>query len=259
MGNAHEFTVPARSSTVFAEPTFAISTANSAKAGCHFEFIFIDDLVNETNYRSPKMLDKVFDDYLNICPLLEPSGYMLLTGTRYTFDDAYDRIQENAKTQGDSTVWKFSIRNCWSSNCENCGCPEIYHDRDVNILQSPCAKCGSACVGFQSDRTVGTLFPPATTRAGRAIGHRLEFLNSQKAELGAANFANQYENTPLSSDLQTFTETMIGGQTIFDADKWPNDRSYTFAVGDLADSEGDENDMSVYLRCPQTPRAALRR
>jgi hypothetical protein len=51
LGNMHEFTVPCRTSTVYAEPTFAISTARSVKAGSHFDFIFIDDLVNDQNYQ----------------------------------------------------------------------------------------------------------------------------------------------------------------------------------------------------------------
>src|ERR1019366_9260989 len=50
MGTAHEFTVPCRTNDTFAEPTFAISTAKSVKAGSHFDVIYIDDLVNEQNY-----------------------------------------------------------------------------------------------------------------------------------------------------------------------------------------------------------------
>jgi hypothetical protein len=241
MGNAHEFVVPSRYATVFAEPTMCISTAKSVKAGSHFDLIFIDDLVNETNYRSPKMLDKVYQDYLDIIPLLEPNGVIVVTGTRYSFDDAYERIQENAKS---SPLWTFSIRDCWSSNCKNCGCSDVWHDRNVNIAEPPCIKCCGACPGFQSDGTSGTLFPPTTTHNGRAIGHSMEFLLAQKAEIGDANFALQYENKPIATEQQLFTETLIGGQTIFDAKMLPNDMSYTFAVGDLADSQ-DSGDMSV--------------
>lgn len=250
LGTQHDFTVPARTSIIFAEPTFAISTARAAKAGSHWDFIFVDDLVNETNYRSAKMLDRTYEDYLNLVPLLEPSGYIVVTGTRYVFDDPYERIQENAKKTGDATVWKFSIRDCWSSNCANCGCPDVFHDCDVNILQPQCTKCGSACSGFVSDGTTGTLFPPATTKTGRSIGHSLAFLQAQKAELGAANFANQYENRPIAASEQIFTETLIGAQTLFDIQQIPNYFSgSTFVVGDLADSEGDERDQSVLYIC----------
>src|ERR1700676_1543806 len=82
MGTAHEFTVPARTNETAAEPTFAISTAKSVKAGSHFDLIIIDDLVNDQNYRSVKALEKCFQDYLDICPLLDPSGFIVMTGTR---------------------------------------------------------------------------------------------------------------------------------------------------------------------------------
>lgn len=82
LGNAHEFTIPCRINHTFAEPTFAISTAKSVKAGSHFDVIFIDDLVNEQNYRSVKSLEKCYQDYLDICPLLEPTGFIIMTGTR---------------------------------------------------------------------------------------------------------------------------------------------------------------------------------
>jgi len=81
LGNAHEFTVPCRTNDILAEPTFAISTAKSVKAGSHYDIIYIDDLVNEQNYRSVKALEKCYQDYLDICPLLEPTGYIIMTGT----------------------------------------------------------------------------------------------------------------------------------------------------------------------------------
>ena len=72
----------------------AITTARSVKAGSHYDVIFIDDLVNETNYRSLKMLEKSIQDYRDIGPLLAPAGYIFVTGTRYSFGDLYEQIQE---------------------------------------------------------------------------------------------------------------------------------------------------------------------
>ena len=244
MGNAHRFTVPARMSVTFAEGTMQISTAKKAKSGSHYDWIFADDLVNDQNFKSEKMLQKVYDDYLSLLPLLDPQGYLILTGTRYNFDDSYERIQVAAK---DNPNWKFSIKDCWSSNCMNCGCSAIWHDFDINILEAPCTKPGVICPGFKSDGTVGTIFPVAVTRRGNTIGFTVKFLYDQKLDLGPAAFANQYENKPLSSDLQTFTETMIGAQTIFDKSKLPGDFCYTFAVGDLADTEDDGDESVLYV------------
>jgi len=251
MGNAHRFIVPARTSTVFAEPTFWISTAKTVKAGSHADVIVVDDLVNEINSRSATQLEKSYQDYLAICPLLEPTGYIVMTGTRYSFGDAYERIQEQAQEAGEMSVWSFSIRDCWSvGNCKNCKCAEVFHDRSVNILQPPCTSAGCQCRGFESDSDRGVLFPQTKTRDGRFIGFTVDTLEKIKAELGVQVFANQYLNQPLAAETQTFTETMIGAQTLHDIKLIPGYLvASTFVVGDLAYGNEETNDMSVLYVC----------
>ena len=249
MGTAHEFTVPARTNDTFAEPTFAISTAKSVKAGSHYDIIFIDDLVNETNYRSVKLLEKVYQDYIDICPLLDPTGFICMTGTRYSFGDTYERIQDAAKEEEKKlgrTIWKFSIRDCWSTKCLHCRCADIYHNRDVNILNPPCGRIGCDCRGFESDNVKDVLFPETRTQDGRSIGHTLEFLEGEKIRLGEEFFANQYENKPIATGAQTFTETLIGSVTLHDMAQIPAySMSMTFLVGDLAYVGQPGRDASV--------------
>jgi hypothetical protein len=253
MGTAHEFTVPCRTNDTFAEPTFAISTARSVKAGSHFEKIYIDDLVNDQNYRSGKALEKCYQDYLDICPVLEPSGFIIMTGTRYSYGDTYEVIQEKAREEEQQigkTIWKFSIRDCWSMGCENCRHTDVYHDYSVNILQPPCIELGCTCKGFRSNGSKGVLFPEKRTVDGRAIGHTLAFLEGEKIRLGAEFFANQYENKPIATGSQTFTETLIGGQTLHDMGQIPlYSHSYTFVVGDLAYVGQEGRDYSVLFIC----------
>jgi hypothetical protein len=253
MGTAHEFTVPARTKDTFAEPTFAISTAKSVKAGSHFDLIYIDDLVNEQNYRSIKALAKCYQDYIDICPLLEPSGHMLLTGTRYSFGDTYELIQEDARKEEKQlgrTIWKFSIRDCWSMGCKNCAHTDVYHNSDVNILQPPCTVAGCACLGFQPNGAKGVLFPEARTLDGRSIGHTLEWLEAEKIRVGPEFFANQYENKPIATGAQTFTETLVGAQTLHEmAQIPPYGQSTTFVVGDLAYVGQPGRDASVLYVC----------
>lgn len=252
MGSAHEFTVPARTKETFAEPTFAISTAKSVKAGSHFDMIYIDDLVNEQNYRSVKALDKCHEDYLAICPLLEPSGFMVVTGTRYSFGDTYEVIQEDARKEEKQigrTIWKFSIRDCWSHGC-NCKHTDVYHNTDVNILQPPCSVAGCTCAGYRPDGSKGVLFPEARTLDGRAIGHTLDWLEGEKLRVGEEFFANQYENKPIATGAQTFTETLIGGQTLHELNQIPPyNQSFTFVVGDLAYTGQPGRDYSVLYIC----------
>ena len=253
MGTKHEFTVPCRTNDTFAEPTFAISTARSVKAGSHFDLIYIDDLVNETNYRSTKALEKCYQDYLDVCPLLEPSGFIVMTGTRYSFGDTYERIQESAKEEEKQigrTIWKFSIRDCWSMGCLNCGHTDVWHNYDVNILQPPCDHPDCNCKGFAPNGSRGVLFPQTRTADGRSIGHTLEFLDGERQRLGSEFFANQYENRPIATGAQVFTDTLIGQQTIHHISQIPPySISFNFAVGDLAYVGQEGRDYSVIFIC----------
>jgi hypothetical protein len=253
MGTNHQFTVPCRTNETFAEPTFAISTAKTVKAGSHYDIIFIDDLVNEQNYRSVKALEKCYQDYIDICPVLEPTGYIIMTGTRYSYGDTYERIQEMAKEEErliGRSIWQFSIRDCWSWGCKNCPHTSVYHDYDVNIQQPPCAIDGCPCIGFENNKSKGVLFPATRTHDGRSIGHTLEFLEGEKIRLGPEFFANQYENRPIASGAQTFDEVLLGRQTLHRLDQIPPySQSFTFVVGDLAYVGQADRDNSVLLVC----------
>ena len=253
MGTTQEFTVPCRRNMTFAEPTFAISTARSVQSGAHFDVIFIDDLVNNLNYRSVKALEKCYQEYLDICPLLEPSGYIVMTGTRYSWGDTYEKIQESAKEENRKTgrsVWNFSIRDCWSHGCKNCSHTDAYHDSDVNILQPPCTVSGCNCIGFVDNGSKGVLFPYTHTHDKREMGFTLESLEQKKLESGPEFFANQYENRPISVESQTFDEMLIGRQTFHHANQFPTyAQGVTFGVGDLAYVGQDGRDYSVIFMC----------
>jgi hypothetical protein len=253
MGTAHDFIVPARTNYTFAEPTFAISTSRSVKAGSHYDKIYIDDLVNETNYKSVKALEKCYQDYIDICPLLEPTGYIIMTGTRYSYGDTYERIQETAQQEERErgrTIWKFSIRDCWSMGCKNCEHTDVYHNKEINILQPPCGISGCKCIGFEPNGSKGVLFPEKKTHDGRTIGHTLDFLEGERLRLGEEFFANQYENSPIAAGTQTFNETLIGGQTLHNMIQIPPyNASFTFVVGDLAYIGQEGRDYSVLYVC----------
>jgi hypothetical protein len=242
-----EFTVPCRTLDQFAEPTFCISSAKSVKAGSHFDVIFCDDLVNEQNYKSSKMLENVWDDYCAIGPLLEPAGFLFVTGTRYAFGDTYERIIDAAKKEMEetgSTVWKFSIKSCWVRFCKTCRHPDIRHDSDSNYTRPPCTmpECECKCFVDSGDKQV--LFPLAITRDGRQVGHTVEFLESERREKGEEFFANQYENFPISKEQQRYTPELLAKQTFFHLNAIPPEAG-TFMVGDLSYIGDEKRDLSV--------------
>ena len=245
MGSAHQFSVPARSSTVFAEPTAAISTARSVKSGQHFDFLFVDDLVNDQNYSNAGALQKCYDQYLDTLPLLDPTGYLIMTGTRYSFGDTYERIMDAAKAAGELSVWKFSVRDCWSKGTCSCTHADVFHDRDVNIVEPPCTFPGCGCMGFVGDGIRGVLFPQCVKKNGDPLGHTILFLEQTRAEQGESKFANQYLNEPIAASQQQFTETMIGAQTLFEQSQMPPRGADIFIAGDLGYSVEDNRDESV--------------
>jgi hypothetical protein len=259
LGNAHEFTVPCRSSSgnTLAEPTMAITTAKSVKAGSHYDVIFVDDLVNEQNYKDPKQLEKCKQDYKEIVPLLAPDGYMYITGTRYSFGDLYEEIREQADKEMKETgvrAWDYTIKSCWVRYCTNCEewCNKLDHQHNwwMNSVEPTCSMC--KCKGFKDAGIKDVLFPRFRCKDGRTEGHTVEKLERiRKYELGDELFACQYLNEPLSSSAQTFTPELLAQQTLFDLSQIPTAlQAPTFFVGDLGYvGSQDRRDMSVILVC----------
>jgi hypothetical protein len=249
-GNAHEWNVPARGDSIYPEPTFAISTAKAAKAGSHFDLIFIDDLVNDTNWDSETLLEQSYQDYLDICPLLDPlHGAMLVTGTRYAVGDCYDRIQAKAKEMaaaGQDVVWAFLIRGCWSTDCQNpkCGHPAIFHNQLG--LPAHCTKPECDCSSFVEGGERKCLFPAVQKADGELFGHTIQFLMSAQQEYGKRYFSCQYLNDPkVAVAFKTFTQQLIDDATIDLARMPDRNISMQYLVGDMAYSLGEDCDDTV--------------
>ena len=251
LGDQEEFSVPCQSAErPFAEPTVALSTAKSVKAGSHFDWIFIDDLVNEQNYKSTKALEKCWQEYKDIGPLLEPSGYLICSGTRYSFGDAWERIQEAAaaevKARGTS-VWRISIKTCWIMWC-TCGHADTVHNKDLNYQHPPCTSCD--CKSFVDTGRRDLLFPQVTLPDGRTVGHTVDYLESERTEKGDDFFSCQYCNNPIATSDQVFTPELLGRQTLYHLNQLPNPQtSPCFLVGDLSYAGEDKRDKSVLFVC----------
>jgi hypothetical protein len=109
-GTAFGITHPHRK-TPRREPTIAISTLESVKAGSHYEWIIGDDLVHEKNYQTRDLLQKTIDDWDLARNLLNPRGIRELDGTRYDWSDAYGRTIETNKGQ-----WRIHARPIWTND-----------------------------------------------------------------------------------------------------------------------------------------------
>lgn len=247
MGTSQRFSTPARNTHIYAEPNFMISTPKSVKSGAHFDILIIDDLVNDQNYQNASALEKSYQQYLDTVPLLEHSGFILMTGTVYSYRDCYARIQEQeiAHSLG---VWAFSIHDCWSQGtCKTCGMSAIFHEWSTNAVQpAGITACGCNCPGFVGDGVRGCLFPLTKKKDGTPFGHTLDSLNRIRAELGPHKFANQYECRITAEGEQTFTEALIGSCTLHHENQLPiYGIAPVYICGDLAYSTSEARDESV--------------
>lgn len=109
-GNAMGFTVPTRVRMHLKDPTVAVASPKAVATGAHCDFFFADDLVNTANFRNPELQDKLEEDFSHFIPLLDPGGYTIVTGTRYTAADVYGRI---IKRSGE---WRISVKASYDEN-----------------------------------------------------------------------------------------------------------------------------------------------
>lgn len=120
LGNASSFTVPARKNKGLAQATVTVASPRGIKTGQHYDVGFFDDLVNDANYRSPRLLQKVKEDYQMCLPLLDPPFYAYVTGTRYAHGDLYEEIIRWSK----NNEWIISIKDCWGDDGKSVRFPQ---------------------------------------------------------------------------------------------------------------------------------------
>jgi predicted phage terminase large subunit-like protein len=76
------------------EGTISTIGTEGQVVGRHYDVIFGDDLVDESNARTPGERQKVKTFYYKtLLPTLEPDGELHIIGTRYHFDDLYGHLE----------------------------------------------------------------------------------------------------------------------------------------------------------------------
>jgi predicted phage terminase large subunit-like protein len=171
LGTAMDFTVPNRTRTL-KDPTVRVASPKTTKSGQHYDAGFFDDLVNDQNYRNPKLIKKAIDDFNMYAPLIDPGGYFFITGTRYAFGDMYEWVQRQDATTHE---WNISTRPCW------------FKDENDNLV---------------------SYFPPRKLADGRIVGISVEELKSKQAA-DPEMFAAQYLNKPISTTAHLFPEELM--------------------------------------------------
>lgn len=87
-----EVTVKHRTNHSLKEPSIRCSSVERVQTGPHYTHILVDDVVSDINSKSIDGRRAVIDHFRLLFSLLEPDGALIITGTRYHYDDLYGFI-----------------------------------------------------------------------------------------------------------------------------------------------------------------------
>lgn len=204
------FTTPARVMKQLAQATVTVASPRSVKTGQHYDGGYFDDLVNDQNFRNPKLIQKLQGDFTLAQALIDPGGYRCISGTRYAFGDLYEQIQRWQMTSG---KWIISIKDCWTD----------------------------ATSSLPDTEKIPRL-PRFKKRNGQLGGFTTaELLQMQDDD--PQNFANQYLNRPIALSQQHFTPELFVLASIAAGDA-PG-LSAPILVCDLAATDTNKSDDNV--------------
>lgn len=82
------------------EDTIETSGIDVAITGRHYNLIIMDDLHSERNITTKEQIEKVKNHVQYMMPLLEADGEMIIVGTRWLDDDAYDWVMSLKDDEG---------------------------------------------------------------------------------------------------------------------------------------------------------------
>jgi len=85
----------AQRTKVLKEASVTASGVGANKVGQHYDLIIMDDLNTDRNSATPEGRQKVLRHYQMNVSILEPTGTMVVIGTRYAADDVIGWILEN--------------------------------------------------------------------------------------------------------------------------------------------------------------------
>ena len=173
---AMQFVTPARVQKQLPQATVTVASPKSLKTGQHYDLGFFDDLVNEINFRNPRLVELAQQDFDLAQPLIDPSGYRFVSGTRYAFGDLYERILRRNATGG---KWITSVKDCWT-------------DESANL----------------PDEQKIPRFPRFTKKNGELAGCTTEELLQMQKD-NPENFACQYLNKPIHTSQQAYTAELL--------------------------------------------------
>jgi len=81
------------------EPTISTAGIDVTRTGMHYDLIIVDDCHSQKNTTNSEQIEQVKNWYRLLLSMLEPTGHIMVVGTRWDFNDLYATIQ-NEMTDG---------------------------------------------------------------------------------------------------------------------------------------------------------------
>lgn len=97
------------------EDTIETSGVDVAVTGRHYKMIILDDLHSERNITSKEQISKIKNHIQLMMPLLEDGGEMIVVGTRWSDDDAYDWIM-NIKDDNNEFLFDTFMHSAYNDD-----------------------------------------------------------------------------------------------------------------------------------------------
>jgi predicted phage terminase large subunit-like protein len=94
----------------FKEGTFNAAGLDGVKAGMHYDMIIADDLHSQNNVRNQYQIDQVIEHYRLLMPILETDGILIVIGTRWGTDDAYNVVMQDVDSNHNLFIPATSIQ-----------------------------------------------------------------------------------------------------------------------------------------------------
>lgn len=158
------------------DPSIDTCGVDRSKVGAHPDWIIADDVHSESNINTATMRNKVLDHLINMYPMLQPGGTMLVIGTRWHYADAYGKLidLDTKAIQDDQPPrYKTLIRSCY-----------LYDE---------------------AGKKSGLYFPTRLTET---------FLTRARYEVGPTKFSLWYHNKPIADDNKLFPKEQLNQKLI---------------------------------------------
>jgi predicted phage terminase large subunit-like protein len=79
------------------EASISCASQDVTRVGQHFDIIILDDIVTDVNSMTQEQLLRSIDYFRSLFSILEPSGEMIVLGTRWAYNDLYGHIIDTMK------------------------------------------------------------------------------------------------------------------------------------------------------------------